>query len=115
VGPRTIFSPDGEPIYAYKVSDGLANTILLVEASDDSAVVWTKPSDWVFDSGAANPAKGLLNPGSDGFVAVWAGGQVGTVSKKQIESVSFPLLFIRDSNEVKMLPNRTRGFWPPPK
>jgi hypothetical protein len=47
--------PDG--IAIRKISDGLSNTIGVVEVDEEHAVPWTKPEDWTFDP--ANPAKGL--------------------------------------------------------
>lgn len=109
VGPRTIFPPNGEPVTPRDISDGLANTILLVEAADDSAVIWTKPGDWRFDPSAADLTKGLLNPGANGFVAVWADGEVGTVPKN-MKPAAMQLLFIRNTDNVKDIPDRRRGF-----
>jgi hypothetical protein len=105
VGPRTIFPPNGEPVTPRDISDGLANTILVVEAADDSAVIWTKPGDWRFDPSAADPWKGLLNPKSDGFIAVTARGNVGNFTKRELTPEMFPLLFTRDSNVPKRFPD----------
>ena len=38
-------------------TDGLRNTIMLVEADPDRAVIWTKPDDWEYD--AKQPLAGL--------------------------------------------------------
>ena len=47
----------GEPTPISKISDGTANTIMVLEADDDQAVIWTKPEDWTYDP--KNPMKGL--------------------------------------------------------
>lgn len=44
------------------VTDGLSNTMLLVQAGSDKAVPWTKPDDLVFDP--ANPIASLGSVGS---------------------------------------------------
>jgi hypothetical protein len=44
-GPATIF-PGAQGVKIQGVTDGTSNTIFVVDASDDSAVVWTKPDDW---------------------------------------------------------------------
>ncbi len=55
-GRSTVFAgPDG--IAIRKITDGLSNTIGVVEVDEEHAVPWTKPEDWTFDP--ANPAKGL--------------------------------------------------------
>jgi prepilin-type processing-associated H-X9-DG protein len=44
-GPAAIF-PGAEGIKIQDITDGTSNTILVVDADDDSAVTWTKPDDW---------------------------------------------------------------------
>jgi prepilin-type processing-associated H-X9-DG protein len=44
-GPATIF-PGAEAVRMQAITDGLSNTLLVVEASDAAAVTWTKPDDW---------------------------------------------------------------------
>jgi prepilin-type processing-associated H-X9-DG protein len=44
-GRATIF-PGAKAIKMQEITDGLSNTILVVDASDDAAVTWTKPDDW---------------------------------------------------------------------
>lgn len=47
-GPGTAFQ-GGQGATARSITDGMANTIMLVEVDEDHAVEWTKPDDWVFD------------------------------------------------------------------
>jgi hypothetical protein len=51
-----------------------SKTILVVEATDERAVVWTKPDD--FHYGGDDPLKGLLGRWPDCFFVVMANGQV---------------------------------------
>jgi prepilin-type processing-associated H-X9-DG protein len=44
-GPATIF-PGAEAVKMQAITDGLAHTFLVAEASDAAAVTWTKPDDW---------------------------------------------------------------------
>jgi hypothetical protein len=43
-GENTIFDSE-RPVYLKTITDGLSNTILLLETIDENAVVWTKPDD----------------------------------------------------------------------
>ena len=56
VGNGAAFSPD-KPTMFQDISDGVSNTIMVVEADDQHAAIWTKPDDWAFDP--ADPTKGL--------------------------------------------------------
>jgi hypothetical protein len=77
------------------ITDGTSNTILLVESSDDHAVVWTKPDDIVIDMN--NPAKGLIGHWGDGFLAAMADGSVRFVEKGYS---GIWAMFTKDGGEV---------------
>jgi hypothetical protein len=62
-----------------QITDGTSNTIALVEADDDRAVVWSKPEDITIDR--QNPATGLLGHYVDGFHAAMADGSVRFIQK----------------------------------
>ena len=47
-GGRTAF-PGDTPVPFQKITDGLSNTVAILELNDDLAVPWTKPDDWRFD------------------------------------------------------------------
>lgn len=55
-GPSTMF-PGPSSIRIRDVTDGISNTIMLVEADDEHAVPWTKPEDWTLDP--EHPTAGL--------------------------------------------------------
>jgi hypothetical protein len=44
-GPATVF-PGAEGVKIQDITDGTSNSILVMDASDDVAVIWTKPDDW---------------------------------------------------------------------
>ena len=52
------------------ITDGTSYTIMLVEADDDHAVIWTKPEDWQFD--LQQPLAGLGHAHAGGFNALFA-------------------------------------------
>ncbi len=56
------------------ITDGSSNTIMVVEANEDRAVIWTKPDDWEYDPQAPLSGLGKAHPG--GFEALLADGSV---------------------------------------
>jgi hypothetical protein len=72
VSAATVINPD-TPVKIAAVSDGTANTIVVVEADDDRAVPWTKPAD--FDAEASTlDGLGGLHPKS-AFLALTVSGE----------------------------------------
>ncbi|HEV3025190.1 MAG TPA: DUF1559 domain-containing protein [Pirellulales bacterium] len=78
------------------ITDGSSNTIIVVEAAADPAVVWTKPDDVPFDP--MNPLAGLtgLRPGI--FQALFADGHVQAI-KDTVAPAVMKALFTRAGNE----------------
>ena len=72
-GKDTMF-PGDKGIGIADVPDGLSNTIMIVEASDKKAVIWTKPDDFEFNE--KNPIDGLVGLWSQGFQAALGDGSV---------------------------------------
>src|SRR5262249_6166280 len=62
------------------VTDGTANTIFIVEANDEHAVIWTKPEDLKFDPD--KPRAGLEGHYSGGFLTLFVDGSTRFVPKK---------------------------------
>lgn len=83
------------------VIDGTSNTIMIVEAADDKAVIWTKPGD--FEPDAKDPLKGLIGPGGQGFNAAFCDGAVRTL-KKSIDPKTLQRLFQRNDGEAVEIP-----------
>ena len=57
-----------------QITDGTSYTIMTVEASDERAVVWTRPDDFTYDQ--AKPIAGLVGLRQGGFLAGFADGSV---------------------------------------
>ncbi|MCH7729555.1 MAG: DUF1559 domain-containing protein, partial [Planctomycetes bacterium] len=90
------------------ITDGSAFTIMTVEASNESAVVWTKPDDYDLD--LKNPLRGLVQLRKGGFLVLMGDGSVHKVSEK-IDPEMLNALFTRNGGEVVDLPrNRNRNF-----
>lgn len=79
------------------VVDGTSNTVMIVEANDDSAVTWTKPGDLNVESN--NPIKGLVGHFPEGFIAMFADGSVRFIPKT-ITPKNLLALFTRNGGEV---------------
>lgn len=58
IGEKTPFTGNAA-ISIAEISDGTSNTLLVVDAAPEKAVVWTKPEDWQVDIN--NPFTGLPN------------------------------------------------------
>ncbi|MDX1947797.1 MAG: DUF1559 domain-containing protein [Pirellulaceae bacterium] len=80
-----------------QVVDGTSNTIAIVEASDEAAVIWTKPEEWVPDQ--ENPLKGLIGLRPNGFSAGFVDGHVQFIARG-IDLQMLRALFTRDGGEV---------------
>ena len=72
-GKDTVF-PGAEKISFAQIKDGTSYTIMVVEASDSSAVEWTRPDDFVPDP--KEPTKGLVGLRPGGFLALFVEGSV---------------------------------------
>ena len=64
----------GKKVRTTDIRDGIAKTILCVQAGPDKAVPWTKPEDLPFDP--ENPLAALGNVPSEGFLASLFNGHV---------------------------------------
>jgi len=84
--------PGAKAISFADVRDGTSNTLMTVEVSDDRAVIWTKPDDFVPDP--KEPLKGLVGLQPDGFLAGLTDGSVHYISAK-IDAETLRCLFDR--------------------
>lgn len=101
VGPETIFSgPEGTKMR--QVTDGLSNTILIVEASEDRAVPWTKPEEWKFDP--TEPSNGLGGHFPNRLLLLLADGSVHVV-RDTINKDQLVPLFTRNGREIAVIPD----------
>jgi hypothetical protein len=67
VHASAMFTGTAEGVLIKDVTDGTSNTIFVVDANDDHAVIWTKPEDWKLEP--TNPQKGLVGH-HDGLMTV---------------------------------------------
>jgi len=84
-----------------KITDGTANTMMTVEVSDKSALIWTKPGD--FSPNMEDPFRGLLGLHPGGFQAGFVDGSVRFIS----DAIDIDVLkgvFTKAGGEVVRLP-----------
>src|SRR5262249_61558458 len=74
VGAVTIFTGGPKGIRLADIVDGTSNTILLVEADDEHAAIWTKPDDIKYDS--KQPQAGVAEHKPRGYAVLFPGGFV---------------------------------------
>jgi uncharacterized protein DUF1559 len=85
VGPGSLFEGN-KGCSIREIRDGTSGTVMLVEANDGQAVIWTKPDDFEYDQQVS--MKDLVGLWPDGFLAGLADASA---------------LFIRSSTEPKVL------------
>jgi hypothetical protein len=113
-GEGTMFPLTSEQIELRDINiggDGLANTLLFVEANSNRAVDWTRPFDLTF-----NPASPLSGLGASGdFAAVSADGRAYQIPAT-IDPVNFGNMVLRDDgnvvdlSQVRPVPDRSSAF-----
>jgi hypothetical protein len=99
-GERAMFSGRRE-LTIRDVPDGTSNTIWVVDADLDRAVVWTKPDDLTYDRD--KPTLGLGNRYSGGFAVLFVDASARFIPKT-IDPKTLAALFTRNGGEVVNLP-----------
>ncbi len=96
-GPGTVF-PGNQKVGFGNITDGTSNTALFVEADPDSAVEWTKPTDWEMDP--ADPLRGLGNLRPGGFNVAFCDGSCHFISNTMDPENWRNIVTIADGNVV---------------
>jgi len=91
------FRNDGKATRFRDFTDGTSFTIMVVEANEDEAVVWTKPDDWSFDP--QRPRRGLGELRAGGFLALFADGSVHFI-RDSVDDETVSHLFCRSDGQT---------------
>jgi hypothetical protein len=95
LGKATMF-PGRKGLKIADVPDGTSNTIFIVEATEEKAVVWTSPEDLQYDP--EKPFAGLVGKNKTGFLAVFVDGSARVLPAK-IDPKTLRALFTRNGGE----------------
>jgi hypothetical protein len=99
-GEETMF-PGTRGVRIFEVTDGTANTIFLVDADDEHAVVWTRPEDLKYNP--KDPARGLSARHPDGFLTGFVDGSIHFLPRN-MDKMNLHALFTRQGGEVVAVP-----------
>ncbi|PHS15829.1 MAG: hypothetical protein COA78_04645 [Blastopirellula sp.] len=80
------------------ITDGLSNTIAILEVPDEKAVTWTKPDDFQID--LDNPLKGLVRKNQNGFTVVLFDGSARRIITETMTKEKFIKLLTHAGGEV---------------
>jgi hypothetical protein len=95
-GKATVL-PGAAGVRLAEVTDGVSNTIMVVDASDALAVIWTKPDDWDVDPEPKR--EGLFGHHERGTEMLFTDGSVRFI-KTTISRVLLRGLLTRNGNEI---------------
>ena len=93
--------PGDKAVKLASMTDGTSRTVMAVEASDDKAVIWTKPDDFEVD--ANDPVAGLVGLREGGFLAVFCDGHVELIPQFTAPE-TIKAIFTRNGGEAVTLP-----------
>lgn len=96
-----VFESEGPPVKFSDITDDTSNTVMVVEAAEESAVVWTRPDDLPIDEKA--PAKGIFSANAGGALMLFADGSVRHI-KKSIDATNLLYLFLRNDGNAVQVP-----------
>jgi hypothetical protein len=95
-----MFTGDMKGLKVAQITDGLSNTVMIVDAADDTAVIWTKPDDLKLDP--KDPTKGLGVRHRDSYLFGFADGSVRLVPKTVDKKTLWAVFTCAGGEDVKL-------------
>lgn len=116
VGNETAFTGDDTKLDVDKISDVAFETVMVFDAAEKHAVIWTKPDDWTYDP--AKIADALFGRFDDVGIAFFRRMSVCSIPKN-LEDKTLRAVFTRAGKEIILEEDRivpvslyeSRGFW----
>lgn len=99
---RSVFGKPGALLTFRDITDGSSNTIWLVQARPEAAVVWTRPADLIVDE--AMPLESIFDDSMPGFWIAYADGSVHFLERKLLEPAQLLGLLTIDGGEPAVAP-----------
>ncbi|MEQ8838185.1 MAG: DUF1559 domain-containing protein, partial [Lacipirellulaceae bacterium] len=98
VAEDSIFDGSAEGMRLRRITDGLSNTIAVLQVDSTAAVEWTKPADWKMNpQNVLGGLDGAVHP--MGFLSAFADGSVQFISS-DIDLGMFKAMLTKDGGEV---------------
>lgn len=99
-GAGTVF--EGTPGTGFgDITDGTSNTLMVFEADDEHAAIWTKPDDYKFDP--EHPSAGFTSPYPDGRLLLFCDGSVHFIRQKLDDETIRRLILRSDGKPLGQL------------
>jgi hypothetical protein len=81
-----------------EISDGISNTVMIVEVNAEAAVPWTQPRDWKFDP--SDPTRSLGNNWNGGRTLIgMCDGSVNTIDINNDSPENISSMMTRSAND----------------
>jgi len=103
VAPLTFnstFGRVGPGVRFQDITDGTSNTLMIVEASSDKSVIWTKPEDLTINE--TNRLDSIINPNSDGFAACMCDGSARLFPRRILPAALQAILSINGGEIIDL-------------
>ncbi len=103
VAPLTFnstFGRVGPGVRIQEITDGTSNTLMIIEASSDESVIWTKPEDLTINE--ADRLLSIINQNSDGFAACMCDGSARFFPRKIIPAAIQGILSINGGELIDL-------------
>ena len=104
IGEKTIWDGNKGNIIS-NITDGTSNTLAILEADTEHAVIWTKPDDLTIDWKAPKNGLELWKSGANSiFITAFCDGSVRAISDQVVPALMKKLLHMNDGEVIGEIP-----------